>query len=149
MTTLTRGRRRAFHPLRIVRVQPTTPISAEPDPLDETPDAFSFFDVVGAVFGSTQTSNTITVSGMSDGALVAAVLSGDASSELQKNGAPWIPGPIAVTNGDTLAVRHTATILTSTTLTVGGVSDTFTSTTVGSGTAGQPTGLLLAITRAA
>jgi hypothetical protein len=149
MTAFARGRRRTFHPLRIVRLPPATPVSAETDPLDETPDAFSFFDVVGAAFGSTQTSNTISVTGMSAGASVAAILSGDASSELQKNGGSWIPGPIAVTNGDTLAVRHTATILTSTTLTVGGVSDTFTSTTVGSGSAGQPTGLLLAITRAA
>ena len=140
--------KRAYQRLPTKTVEPVT-TTTTPVETDSTPDAFTFLDITGAVFGSTQTSNTIAVSGLSDGVFVSASISGDATSELQKNDNPWQTSSVSVQNGDTLTVRHTAAFSVNTTLTVGGVSDTFTSTTVVSSTAGQPTGLLLAITKAA
>jgi hypothetical protein len=145
-----RAGRRTFQKLKIRLIEPTTdttpPVSQAP--ADTTPDAFTFTDVSGVLFGTTQTSNTITVSGLGEGVTVLAVLSGDASSELRLNGGAWQSTSASVQNGDTIAVRNTASPLTSTTLTIGGVSDTFTSSTLGSAS-GQAVGLLLAITRAA
>ena len=122
--------------------------------LDITPDAFTFTDAVNSDLAATQTSNTITVSGLSEGVILEALITGDASSEVQKNGGAWGSGPLSVSNGDELTVRHTSapTNLTevSTTLTIGTVSDTFTSTTIAvSISAGSPVGLLLALTKAA
>jgi hypothetical protein len=141
-------RKRVFQPVPIVVVDPPV-IVVTPAVTDSTPNAFTFIDVTGATFGATVVSNTITVSGLSAGTFVAASISGDASSKFLKNSElPWRTEAVSVQNGDTLAVSHTAAVVVNTTLTVGGVSDTFTSTIVVSGAVGQPAGLLFAITRA-
>jgi hypothetical protein len=101
---------------------------------DTSPSAFSFTDVPSAPLSTLETSNTITIAGLGASDSATASISGDASSQLQKNGGTWGAGPVTVVNGDTLAVRHTssasASTAVNTTLTVGATSDTFTSTTV-------------------
>jgi hypothetical protein len=96
-------------------------------------DAFTLNDVGGAPLATLETSNTITVAGLGAGVSVLATISGDASSQMQKNGGAWVAGPVSVVNTDTLAVRHTSSASNSTavntTLSIGGVSDTYTSTT--------------------
>ena len=150
MTVIGQTGRRAFQRLRVVRPpHSTTTTSQTPD---GTPDAFSFTDVTNASLSTLETSNTITVSGINT--TVSASISGDASSQVQQNGGAWGSGPLTVSNGDTLTVRHTSSPSNSTavntTLTIGGVSDTFTSTTVAAtSSAGEPFGLLLALTKAA
>ena len=95
---------------------------------DSTPDGFSFTDVTGVSQSTTQTSNTITISGINTTATV--TVSGGTYS---KNGGAYTSSAGTAVNGDTFSVRHTSgsdfSISTSTTLTVGGISDTYTSTT--------------------
>lgn len=101
---------------------------------DTTPDAFTLTDVTNAALSTVETSNTITVSGLGTGVTVSASISGDASSQIKLNSGSWGAGPVTVGNGDTVTVRNTSSASNSTavntTLTIGGVSDTFTSTTV-------------------
>jgi len=92
---------------------------------DITVSPFTFTDIVDANFSTTYTSNTITLSGLSDNTAVAASLS---SGVLIHNGTV-VDRNAEVRNGDTLAIRLTsgnqfgATI--EATLNVGTVSDTF------------------------
>jgi len=99
---------------------------------DTNPNAFVFTDVSSVSVSTLETSNTITLTGLGSDT-VTVTLSGDASSQGQKNGGSWGAGPWTGANGDTFAVRHTssASHLTavSTTLTAGTTSDIFTSTT--------------------
>lgn len=110
--------------------------------LDTTPDAFSFTDASNVSLSSTQTSNTITVAGLGSGVSVAATVTGGTMS---KNGGAYGSTATTAVNGDTFAVRHTSSAsnstATDTTLTIGGVSDTFTSTTLAAvgGTLAAPT----------
>jgi hypothetical protein len=103
---------------------------------DTNPTAFTFTDVTGVPLATTETSNTITVAGLGASDTATASISGDPTSQLQKNGGAWVSGPVSVVNTDTLAVRHTSSgsnsVAISTTLTVGTASDTFTSTTTAS-----------------
>ena len=96
---------------------------------DTTPDPFSFTDQVGVGLSSTRTSNTITVAGIDSSAAV--TVSGGSYS---KNGGAYTTAAGTASLGDTFSVQHTASSSTSssvsTTLTIGGVSDTFTSTTL-------------------
>lgn len=95
---------------------------------DSTPDGFSFTDVTGVSQSTTQTSNTITISGINTTASVSVT-----GGTYSKNGGAYTSSAGTAVNGDTFAVRHTSgsdfSISTSTTLTVGGISDTYTSTT--------------------
>lgn len=97
---------------------------------DVVPDAFTFTDQTTVQPGTVRTSNTITVAGL--GAAVSSPVS-ITGGEWQKNGGSWGSSVGTVVNGDTFAVRHTASssdvTAVNTTLTIGGVSDTFTSTT--------------------
>lgn len=101
---------------------------------DTNPSAFTFTDQTNVVLSSLRTSNTITIAGLGASDSAATSISGDASSQFQKNGGAWTATPVSVVNGDTLAVRHNAAATNSaqvnTTLTVGTTSDTFSSTTV-------------------
>jgi hypothetical protein len=103
---------------------------------DTTPDAFTFTDVTSAPLSTTETSNTITIAGLGSGVSVAVTVTGGTYS---KNGGSYVSSAGTAQNGDTFAVRHTSSsgnsTATDTTLTVGGVSDTFTSTTVASSAA--------------
>lgn len=98
--------------------------------LDSTPDAFRFVDVTRVARGSVQTSNTITVSGIDTAAQIS-VTGGEYSIGCDANGFSAAAGTIS--NGQSVCVRHTAAAsfesVTNTTLNIGGVSDTFSSTT--------------------
>lgn len=98
--------------------------------LDTTPDQFTFNDVTGASLSTTNTSNTITISGMSSGASTAVSISGGSYS---KNLGSYTTSAGTAQNGDTFSVQITSSGSYSTTvnstLTVGGVSDTYSVTT--------------------
>jgi len=106
---------------------------------DTTPDAFTFTDVANAALSTVQTSNAITVSGINGTANVS--ITGGTYS---KNSGPYTSSGGTCVNGDRFTVRHTSSgsnsTAVNTTLTIGGVGDTFTSTTLaGSGdTTGTP-----------
>jgi len=106
---------------------------------DTTPDAFTFTDVANAALNTVQTSNTITVSGINATANVSIV-----GGTYSKNGGPYTSSDGTCVNGDTFTVQHTSSgsnsAAVNTTLTIGGVSDTFTATTVAGsgGTTGTP-----------
>jgi hypothetical protein len=99
---------------------------------DTTPNAFAFTDQSGVAQSTLCTSDTITVAGIEAAAAIS--ISGGAG-EYQINGGAWVTGAGSVNNGDTVKVRHTSSASLSSsvnsTLTIGGVSDTFTTTTVG------------------
>jgi hypothetical protein len=99
-------------------------------PADTTPDAFSFTDQTGVAASSTITSNTLTVAGVTAATAITTTVSG---GEWQKNGGSWTTAPGTVVLGDTFAVRGTSSsgVTTDVTLTIGGVSDTFSFTTAG------------------
>lgn len=100
---------------------------------DTTPDAFSFTDQSGVALSSTITSAPITVAGIDAAADI--TVSGDASSLYIINGGTPTADPGTVVNGDEVQAVHTSSAsyltLTNTVLTIGGVSDTFTSITEG------------------
>lgn len=101
-----------------------------PVAVDSTPNAFSFTAANNVVAGSTQTSNTITLSGMDAGASAGVTVTGGTYSK-NSGGYTSAAGTGAV--NDTFSVRHTASSAGSTavntSLNVGGVTSTFTSTT--------------------
>jgi hypothetical protein len=95
---------------------------------DTTPDAFTFTDQTGVALNSTIISNTITVSGINAASAIS--ISGGTYSI---NGGAYTSSSGTVTNGQIVSVAHTSSgsnsTAVNTTLTIGGVSDTFTSTT--------------------
>ncbi|HXH24043.1 MAG TPA: hypothetical protein VNI78_02265 [Vicinamibacterales bacterium] len=111
---------------------------------DDVPDAFTFTDQTGVPTSSIIESNLITITGI-DTASAWSITGGEASI----NGGAYSSAGGTVDNGDTIRVRHTssasASTATNTVLTVGGVSDTFTSTTAAASSPGQ--GALLQLAR--
>ncbi len=99
---------------------------------DTTPDQFRFDDQNNVAISTAITSNTIIVSGINAAANIS-VTGGTYSI----NGGAFTAIAGTVNNGDTVAVRHTSAATkrtdTDTTLTIGGISDTFTSTTLNDG----------------
>lgn len=99
-------------------------------PSDDVPDQFTFTDQVNVARSSTITSVAITVSGI-DIASAISVVGG--TYDINASGT-FVSTPGTVNNGDTVRVRHTSSANYSsgvgTTLTIGGVSDTFISTTL-------------------
>ena len=98
---------------------------------DTTPNAFTFTDQTGVAVSTLTTSNTITISGINTGAT--ASVSGAGSPQISINGAAWVTsGTIA--NGQTLQVRLTSNatggVANSATVNVGGVTDSWSVTTV-------------------
>lgn len=98
---------------------------------DTVPDQFTFTDQSGVALSSTITSAPITVTGI-DAAATITVTGG----EYDINGSgTFVSTAGTVNNGDTVRARHTSSAsyltATDTTVTIGGVSDTFTSTTEG------------------
>ncbi|MDP3295620.1 MAG: Calx-beta domain-containing protein [Nevskia sp.] len=91
---------------------------------DTTPDAFSFTPVTGAATGSVQTSNVITVSGITAASPIS-VLGGSYSV----NGGAFVTTSGTVTVGQTVRVQQTASntagATTTATLSIGGVSADF------------------------
>lgn len=97
--------------------------------IDVTPDPFIFTNQDNVAPGTIVTSNTVTISGIT--AAVPITVSG---GEYSVNGGAYSAAGGTVNNGDTVTVRHTSSAGYNTTveteLTVGGVSDTFSSTTM-------------------
>ncbi|MFC1747728.1 hypothetical protein ACFL2V_02865 [Pseudomonadota bacterium] len=99
----------------------------EPDPIDTTPNAFSFSDRTDAEL-NTSYSASITVTGINATTDISI-----ATGEYRINGGAWMTGPGQVNNNDQVTVRktssenHSETV--STTVTIGGVQDTFSVTT--------------------
>lgn len=100
---------------------------------DFTPDPFTLIDIT-APAGTLATSNTITVSGLASPTDIASLaVTGAAESAYSINGAPFTPLAGAVRDGDTVAVQHRTASgggqIASTTLSIGGVTETFVTTT--------------------
>ncbi|HQI73632.1 MAG TPA: hypothetical protein PLM65_10805 [Smithella sp.] len=96
---------------------------------DTTPETFIFTDQTRVAVSTVVTSNAITVTGIDTAAPVS--ITGGAYSI---NGGDYTTANGTVNNGDTVNVRQTSSenfaTKTDTTLTIGGVSDTFSVTTV-------------------
>jgi hypothetical protein len=105
---------------------------------DTTPTAFSFTDVTDAELDTEQVSNIITVGGINTTTPISVT-----GGEYAINGGAYTAVAGSVVNGDTVTVRHTSSADedtdTDTVLTIGGIADTFTSTTLT--TAAPPNGL--------
>ena len=96
---------------------------------DTVPDAFSFIDQTDVALNTSFTSNTITVSGLN----APAPISMGGTGLFNINGGDYRRGATTVSNGDTVTVRHESSAYPATpthgVLIIGGVSDTFTTTT--------------------
>jgi len=108
----------------------TVTTMADPAPvIDTTPDTYSFVDQVNVSVSSVITSNSITIAGINAAAPIS--ISG---GEYAVNGGPFTASKSTVNNADSVQVRQTssATYLaeSNAVLNVGGVSDTFTVTTI-------------------
>jgi len=97
--------------------------------LDTTPAGFGFTDVTNQPRSTLTESAAITVSGINAPAPISVT-----GGEYQVNGGSWTSSSGTVTNGNTVKVRHTTSgsyaTAVNTVLTIGGVSDTFTTTTI-------------------
>jgi hypothetical protein len=100
---------------------------------DTTPNAFSFADQTDVQPSTTITSGAITVSGTN---AAAAITVTGGTYDINASGS-FTSDAGTVNNGDTVRARHTSSgsnsTATNTAVTIGGVSDTFTSTTVADG----------------
>lgn len=96
---------------------------------DSTPNPFNFTTQLNRQLNTLVTSNQIVVSGITMPSPISI-----ATGEYQVNGGVWVSSVGTVVDGDTVRVRHTTSNQyetdTVTTLTIGGVVGTFTSTTV-------------------
>jgi len=101
-----------------------------PPPPDAIPDPYAFTDVSNAAVSTLQTSGAVTITGINAPAPVTVV---GGEHAVGCSGA-FTTAPGTVTNNQTVCVRHTSAgafaTATNTALTVGGVTDTFTSTTL-------------------
>lgn len=98
---------------------------------DTTPDQFTFSDQTDVALGAVITSAPVTISGLGIGQQTQATVSGGQHS---LNGGAFTSSPFNVSNGNQVRVQHTASGINSTVVntveTIGGVSDTFSSTTL-------------------
>lgn len=104
-------------------------ISVQQGDEDTTPDAFSFTDQTGVARSTTITSASVTISGIDAPATI--TVSGGLY-DINGSG-DFVSTPGTVNSGDTVRARHTSSAsyatATNTVISIGGVSDTFTSTT--------------------
>jgi VWFA-related protein len=122
-----------LHTLEVsVTGQAPPPASVTFSRCDTTPDPFSFANQTGVTPNATVTSNAVTISGITGPAQIS-VAGGEYS--IGCNSATFRSSDSMVVQTDTVCVRHTASVAfntaKTTTLTVGGVSGAFTSTTKG------------------
>lgn len=101
------------------------------EPVDDTtPDQFNFSDQAGVALSGTITSAVVTITGI-DAASDITVSGGTYSI----NGGAFTALAGTVVNGDEVQARHTSSAsyltATNTIVTIGGISDTFTSITLG------------------
>lgn len=96
---------------------------------DTIPDTFSFADQTGVDLSATIISNPIAISGINAPAGISV-----SGGEYSVNSGAFTSAAGTVNNGDSVQVRHTSSAqpetTVGTTLTIGGVSDTFSSTTI-------------------
>ena len=96
--------------------------------VDTTPDAFHFTNQTGVTLNTPITSNTITVSGITAAAAISIT-----GGTYAINGGTYTSASGTVNNGNTVTVQQTSSAsystMTDATLTIGGVSDTFSVTT--------------------
>lgn len=116
--------------LTIGGVSDTFSVTTEAAPQnDTTPDAFSFIDQTGVAISTAITSNSITVSGINAATAISIV-----GGTYSVNGSGFVSSAGSVNNGDNVQVKLTSSSNYSTTtnaiLTIGGVSDTFSVTTL-------------------
>lgn len=112
---------------------------------DTTPEQFTFADKFNVATSTEITSDPVTITGI-DAAAAITVTGGTYSI----NGGAFTGDPGTVVNGDSVRARHTssasASTATNTAVTIGGVSDTFTSTTAGAANPSE-TGIISIIVR--
>ncbi len=106
---------------------------------DTTPDAFTFTDLGAVAINTVGTSNVVTITGIDGTANVSFSNTNGTSHEYRKNGGAWTAiGATTCVVNDTFQVRHTVggtvAIGSSTTMTVGGVSDAFNCTSAAADT---------------
>lgn len=105
---------------------PEPPATTTPD---TTPDTFAFVDLAAVATSTVIESNAITVAGINAATAISVT-----GGEYSVNGGAYATTSGTVNAGDTVKVRHTSSASYSTsahtTLTIGGVSDTFTTTTM-------------------
>jgi phage tail P2-like protein len=120
----------------------TQPVAITISDVDEVPDSFAFVDMADVLRATLYVSNLITVSGIPAGVSVPVSVAGASYS---KNGGAYTTAPGTAQLGDTFRVRHTSSTdyatAISTTLTIGGISDTFTTTTEVAPVGGGSTGI--------
>ena len=97
---------------------------------DNIPDSFHFSDQINTQLSTQILSNSITITGINTPTTISIH-----SGEYEINGSgTWLTTNSTVQNNDTVRVRHTSSSLNSATvdtiLTIGGISDTFSSTTI-------------------
>ena len=96
---------------------------------DDVPDAFAFADKFNVALSTQITSDPIVVAGIDTAAAIEVT-----GGEYSINGGAFTSDPGTVANGDSVRARHTSSAsnntATDTVITIGGVSDTFSSTTV-------------------
>ena len=113
-------------------------INAQAAPRDTTPNQFIIIDQTGVALNSLITSSSITVSGINTGTSIS--ISG---GQYSRNGGAFTISKGTAYNGDSIRVRHTSATAYSTTtntvLTIGGIKDTFSSTTLASCRIPRPT----------
>ena len=104
-------------------------VNAPAAPWDRTPNPFSFTDQTGVALSTLIISNTITVTGINAGTSIS--ISG---GQYSRNNGTFTTSQGTAYNGDSIRVRHTSATVNNTTtntvLTIGGVKDTFSSTTL-------------------
>ena len=107
------------------------PYSVTTRAYDTTPDAFPFTTSTGVEPNTLTGSNTVTVTGLSDAASVS--VSGEGTPMVKIAGGAWTATPGTISNGQTLQVRLTSAsgyqTSAAATVTVGGVTSTYTVTT--------------------
>lgn len=112
---------------------------------DTTPDQFTFADRFNVATSTEITSDPITITGI-DAAADITVTGGTYNI----NGGAFTSSAGTVVNGDVIRARHTssasASTATNTAVTVGGVSDTFTSTTAAAANPSE-TGIISIVVR--
>jgi uncharacterized delta-60 repeat protein len=109
----------------------TFTVTASNSPADSVPDSFAFVDQSGVAVGTVITSARINVTGLT-GFATSTITGGAQSFNCEPTG--FTTDPIIVSQGGSICVRHTSSSLFSTAvdtvLSINGVTDTFTSTTL-------------------
>lgn len=102
---------------------------------DSTPSAFTITDRTGQNLNTLVSSFSGSISGINIPAAISISGAGEFSMNGTPAGYPWGTDPALITRGERVDVRHTTAstpgTVTTSTITIGGVSETFTSTTKG------------------